>query len=137
MELVEAFAPWAFAVHLKDMAVQEYDDGFLLAEVPLGEGILDLPKIVQTLRSRHPEVQFSLEMMTRDPLMVPCLTEKYWAAMADVPGRDLARTLKLVQARSRKEALPQISHLSQSEQFTVEEENVRRCLAYAREHLNL
>jgi len=138
MELVEAFAPWAFAVHLKDMAVQEYEDGFLLAEVPLGDGILDLPKVVQTLRSRHPEVRFSLEMMTRDPLNVPCLTDKYWAAMADVPGRDLARTLKMVRARGRKEALPRIIKvLSLPEQFMVEEENVRKCLAYARERLDL
>jgi len=119
------------------MAVQEYEDGFLLAEVPLGEGVLDLPKVVQALRSRHPEARFSLEMMTRDPLKVPCLTDKYWAAMADVPGRDLARTLKMVRARGRKEALPRISHLPPSEQFAVEEDNVRKCLAYAREHLGL
>jgi len=137
MEVVEACAPWAFTVHLKDMAVQEYEDGFLLAEVPLGEGVLDLPKVVQALRSRHPEARFSLEMMTRDPLKVPCLTDKYWAAMADVPGRDLARTLKMVRARGRKEALPRISHLPPSEQFAVEEDNVRKCLAYAREHLGL
>jgi len=137
MEVIEACAPWAFDVHLKDMAVREYDDGFLLAEVPLGEGILELPKVVKTLRSRHPEVHFSLEMMTRDPLKVPCLTDKYWAAMADVPGRDLARTLKMVQARGRKEALPRISHLPSAEQFAVEEENVRKCLAYARERLDL
>jgi len=137
MEVIETWAPWAFAAHLKDMAVQECEDGFLLAEVPLGEGILDLPKVVQTLRSRHPEVHFSLEMMTRDPLKVPCLTDKYWAVMADVPGRDLARTLRLVRARGRKEALPRISQLPLSEQFAAEEENVRKCLAYAHEHLDL
>ena len=43
METVEALAPWAFSTHLKDMAVEEYEDGFLLAEVPLGKGFLDLP----------------------------------------------------------------------------------------------
>ena len=34
------------------MAVEEYDRGFLLSEVPLGEGFLDLAKMIETLR-RH------------------------------------------------------------------------------------
>ena len=131
MAVVEAYAPWAFSVHLKDMAVQEYEDGFLLAEVPLGEGVLDLPKIVQVLRSRHPEARFSLEMMTRDPLKIPCLTDGYWAAMGDVPGRNLACTLKMVRTRGRKEPLPRVSHLPLSEQFEIEDANVRKCLARA------
>jgi sugar phosphate isomerase/epimerase len=135
LAVVEAYAPWAFSVHLKDMAVQEYEQGFLLAEVPLGEGVLDLPKVVQTLRRHHPEVRFSLEMMTRDPLKVPCLTERYWVAMGDVPGCDLARTLRMVRARGAKQDLPRISPLSLAEQFQREDENVQKCLAYAQEHL--
>jgi len=131
MAVVEAYAPWAFSVHLKDMAVQEYDEGFLLAEVPLGEGVLDLPRAVQILRSRHPEVRFCLEMMTRDPLKIPCLTDRYWAPMGDVPGRHLARTLRMVRTRGRKEPLPRISHLPLSEQVEIEDINVRKCLAYA------
>ena len=39
----------ASRVHLKDMGVEESADGFLLAEVPLGEGILDLKGIVAAL----------------------------------------------------------------------------------------
>jgi sugar phosphate isomerase/epimerase len=130
MEVVEAYAPWAFSVHLKDMAVAEYDEGFLLAEVPLGEGLLDLPKVVQVLRSRHPEVQFCLEMITRDPLKIPCLTDRYWVAMGDLPGRALARTLRTVRTHGRKD-LPRISPLSPSEQTQAEDANVRKCLAYA------
>jgi len=136
MEVIEAYTPWAFSVHLKDAAVREYEDGFLLADVPLGEGILDLPKMVQTLRSRHPEVGFSLEMMTRDPLKVPCLTEAYWAAMGDIPGSYLARTLKMVRTWG-KQSLAQVSQLSMSEQFVLEDANVRKCLAYAKERLGL
>ena len=136
MSVVEAYAPWAFSVHLKDMAVQEYEDGFLLAEVPLGEGVLDLSQAVQTLRQHHPEVHFLLEMMTRDPLKVPCLTEKYWAAMGDVPASYLGRTLRMVRTRSKQD-LPHVSQLSLDEQYQREDENVKKCLAYAREHLGL
>jgi sugar phosphate isomerase/epimerase len=136
-ETVKALAPFAFSCHFKDMAVEERDDGFLMAEVPLGEGFLDLPAIVKTLRSAHPEVRFNLEMMTREPLVIPCLEEKYWATFGDVPGRDLARTLAMVRKHARKERLPKVTTLPQAEQLAVEENNVRRSFRYAQEQLRL
>jgi len=45
METVERLAPWTFNVHFRDMAIEETDEGFLLSEVPLGEGLLDMPRI--------------------------------------------------------------------------------------------
>ena len=50
METVEKLAPYTFNVHLKDMATEEYAKGFLLSEVPLGEGMLDMKRIVGTIR---------------------------------------------------------------------------------------
>jgi len=135
MEVVEAYAPWGFAVHLKDMAVAEYEDGFLLADVPLGEGLLDLSRMVQILRKVRSEIQFSLEMATRDPLKVPCLTEKYWVTFEDVPGSDLARTLKYVRANASPERLAKVSHLPLERQVELEEQNISKCLRYAAEHL--
>ena len=78
------------------MGLEEYRQGFLLAEVPLGTGILDLPRVVRALRAARPEIRLNIEMITRDPLKVPCLTEGYWVTFADLPGaasgpRDLAR----------------------------------------------
>lgn len=138
MDIVEAYAPWCFATHLKDMAVAEYEGGFLLADVPLGEGLLDLLEMVRILRKARPETHFSLEMATRDALKVPCLTEKYWATFADVPGTDLARTLRYVRTHaSRIDALPHVSHLPLEEQVKLEEQNIKKCLRYAAEHLNL
>ena len=137
MAVVEAYAPFAFSVHLKDMAVAEYEEGFLLADVPLGQGLLDLRRIVQILRKARPEIRFSLEMATRDSLKVPCLTEKYWATFADVPGSDLARTLMYVRTNSSKGRLPKVNHLPLDEQVKLEEANVKKCLAFAKEHLNL
>jgi sugar phosphate isomerase/epimerase len=136
IEVVEAYAPWAFSVHLKDQAVAEYDDGFLFADIPLGEGFLDLARMVKILRGAKPEVRFSLELITRDPLKVPCLTEKYWATFADVPGRDLARTLRIVRANAC-DRLPHVSDRPLDEQVKLEEENVTKCLAYARDHLGI
>jgi sugar phosphate isomerase/epimerase len=135
METVKALAPYAFTCHLKDMAVEERADGFLMAEVPLGTGFIDVPAIVETLRKANPKIRLNLEMMTRDPLVIPCLTDGYWATFADVPGRDLARTLAMVRKHARKEPLPKITSLRQKEQLEAEESNVLESFRYARSHL--
>ncbi len=132
MEVVEALAPWALTTHIKDMAVREYERGFLLAEVPLGTGFLELTRMLQVLRATRPVIRLNLEMMTRDPLEVPCLTEKYWATFEGLPGIYLARTLTMVRAHASKHPLPRVGSLALDERLKVEEDNARRCLASAR-----
>lgn len=134
-ETTELLAPVTFTTHVKDMAVEEYPDGFLLAEVPLGTGFLDLTKVCGVVRKANPKVRLNLEMITRDPLKVPCLTAKYWATFADMPAKQLAAMLALVRSKAGKEKLPRVSHLSKDEQVKREDENVRACLKYATEKL--
>ncbi len=137
MEVVEQLAPYAVTTHFKDMAVEEYAEGFLLSEVPLGEGMLDLPRIVATLRRHRPNIHFSLEMITRDPLRVPCLTEKYWATFPDRNGRYLARALAMARANKPKNPLPRVAGLDREAALRLEMENVERSIAYARDRLGL
>src|SRR5688500_20290661 len=89
------------------MAVASYDEGFLLSEVALGEGMLDIPGMVKGLQQRDPNTIFALEMITREPLKIPVFTKKYWATFDDtyspLPGRELARVLEIV--RSSKKPL--------------------------------
>src|SRR5262249_8449895 len=134
---VESLAPFAFSTHLKDMAVQEYAEGFLLSEVPLGEGFLDLKKMVAVLQQANPAIQFSLEMITRDPLKIPCLTRKYWSTMEAVPAPQLAGALALVRKHAAKKPLPHTTGLDLDRQLELEDENVRASFAYAREQLGL
>ena len=54
MATVEALAPYAVSTHIKDMGVAPYPDGFLLSEMPLGEGMLDMRRIVDTIRRARP-----------------------------------------------------------------------------------
>jgi hypothetical protein len=119
------------------MGIEECVDGFLLSEVPLGTGILDLERVVRLLRKARPQIRFNIEMITRDPLLVPCLEDRYWATFPDLPGRHLARTLSLVRRHPPSRPLPRISPLSRDEQLRAEDENVRACLAFARERLEL
>ena len=130
-QVVRDLAPFAITVHFKDMAVEDAPDGFLLAEVPLGKGILDLKSIVAVLRQANPRIRFNLEMITRDPLSIPCLGEKYWATLGRVPAPDLARTLALVRRSRRPQPLPRIAQLPPREQLAAEEAHVRESFAFA------
>ena len=137
MEVVQTLAPYLFSTHVKDMAVEEYADGFLLSEVPLGTGILDLPKMVEICKQQNPAVTFNLEMITRDPLQIPCLTPDYWATFGEVPGAELARTLRMVRQHQPESALPRFSQLSTDDRLTAEEKNIRTSLAYSTEKLGM
>jgi len=137
MEVVEELAPFAVTTHFKNMAVKDAPEGFLLSEVPLNQGALDLAKVVDTIRTARPRIRFSLEMITRDPLKIPCLSDQYWVTFPDRDGLYLARTLRFVHDHSPSEPLPQVSGMDQAARLRLEEENVKQCLAFARESLGL
>ena len=135
-EPITALAPYAFAVHLKDQALREYKDGFLLGDIPLGQGAFDLKRMVETIRKVNPQVRFALELITRDALKVPCLTREYWATLPDVPGTDLARTLRFVREHSSAN-LQGVSTLPLESQVALEDAHIAATLRYAREELSL
>ncbi len=133
--VVEALAPFAASVHLKDMAVQPYADGFLLSEVPLGTGLLDLPRIIATLRKANPGIGFNLEMGTRDPLKVPCLTPGYWAPFTERPAIDLAHAMTLVRDHPVHQPPPSVTGKEVAQVLAEEEMNNKVSLAWMREHV--
>ena len=138
-ETYRLLAPVTFYVSFKDMAVGLYDDGFLLAEMALGEGLLDLPAMVKGLQQRDPQMIFALEMITREPLRIPVHTRKYWATFepsdSPLPGKDVARMLEL--ARTSKHKLTTTVGLSPAEALKLEDAMIDRSIAYARRSLSL
>jgi sugar phosphate isomerase/epimerase len=137
-DAIETLAPYAISTHFKDMAVEPYADGFLLSEVPLGEGIVDLGGAVSAIRRARPKANFTLEMITRNPLPVPCLTDRYWTTFPDRNGKFLADTLRLVhEAAGRVQDLPRVDHERPEGLLQLEEENVKQSLYYARTRLGL
>ncbi|MDB5242770.1 MAG: Xylose isomerase protein barrel [Spirosoma sp.] len=131
MEVVKNLAPYVMSTHVKDMGVEEYADGFLLSEVPLGKGVLDLPAMYALCRKHNPAVTFNLEMITRDPLEIPCLKPDYWSTFEGVPGGDLARMLRLARQQKSAGPLPRVSQLSPEARLAAEEQNILACLAYS------
>jgi sugar phosphate isomerase/epimerase len=133
---IEALAPHAFTVHFKDQALREHDHGFLLADIPLGQGSFDLQRIAAILTRAKPDIRMVLELITRDPLKVPCLSEKFWATMPQVSGSDLARTVRFVREHPAK-SLQEVGSLSLDRQVELEDANIAASLKYAREELAL
>jgi 3-oxoisoapionate decarboxylase len=109
--------------------------------VVLGDGILDLKGITQILRQKDPNMIIDLEMITRDPLKIPVFTAKYWATFDDsyspLPARDLAKTLAIVKKNRPKSPLPRVTGLTQEQQVRMEDEFNLKCIAYARQNLDL
>ena len=140
-ETYRLLAPVTFYVSFKDMAVAPYEDGFLLSEVALGEGMLDIPGMVKGLQQRDPNMIFALEMITRDPLKIPVFTKKYWATFDDsyspLPGRDLARMLEIVRTTPPKTPLTKTTGLSAPDALKLEDEMINRSIAWARKNLSL
>ena len=137
MKVVQTLVPFSFSTHVKDIGVDEYADGFLMSEVPLGKGFLDLPKIVSLCRQHNPGIRFNLEMITRDPLKIPCLGNDYWASFEGISGGELARTLRMVKRNKYQSHLPTVSHVSEEERLAVEERNVLECLRFSKDRLGM
>lgn len=134
-ETVRLLAPFAVSTHLKDARLAEASHGFLLDDAPLGLGMIDVPALVRVLLRENPRLNLTLEMITRDPLVVPCLEESYWHS-SQASGRRLAKTLRLVR-QNGTENLSQVNSLSPERQIALEDENVRVCLDFARAHLTV
>ena len=140
-ETFDALTPFAIFSHIKDMGLAEYPQGFLLSEVPFGEGVIDLKARVAQLRRKDPRMLFCLEMITRDPLEIPIFGDKYWAtfgaASVEIPGRDVAQVLRLANRTLQAKPLPRISQLSPADQIKAEDEYNLACIRYARQNLNM
>jgi sugar phosphate isomerase/epimerase len=133
--------PYIVFAHIKDMAVQEYEDGFLLSEVPFGDGIIDLKMFTDTLRKKNRNMPIYLEMITRDPLKVPVYTEAYWRSFEDpsstISGHDLAKVLRLVKTKASKKPLPSMAGLSPEAQVKLEDDLNNQCIQWGRKNLAL
>ena len=132
---VDALAPFAMSVHLKDMSVQPHESGFLLSEVTCGNGFLDLPRLVAVLSKANPEVRFNLEMATRDPLLIPCLTDNYFTTFPERKATHLDAAMQRVKANPPKESPPSIAGKSMPQQLMEEEANNRGSLQWMHQHL--
>ncbi len=137
-QTIDTLEPYTLFISFKDIAVDLYDQGILLSEVPFGDGHLDLAGLVARFQRKNPKILFQLEMLTRDPLKVPIFTEQYWKVYDDrspVPSRDLAMLMSWIRQHPPKKPLPRTSGLSPEGVLALEDEYNQRSIDYARAYL--
>jgi 3-oxoisoapionate decarboxylase len=134
MSVVRKLAPYTKSMHLKDMAVMPYDQGFLLSEVVCGRGFLDVKGMVTLCRRANPKVHINLEMITNHVLKVPVKTDVYWATFPERRATALPAIMKLVNDYASQE-MPKTDDLSQDQLLAREEDNNRLCLLWGRNNL--
>src|SRR5581483_6338757 len=64
METVETLGPLALTFHLRDSVIYETRRGAAVQWVPLGEGVVDFPKIVARARQLCPNVHVYIKPIT-------------------------------------------------------------------------
>lgn len=133
MTVVRNLAPWVKSTHLKDMAVQRYPDGFLLAEVVCGQGFLDMKGMTEIIRRSNPNCRIFLEMITDHVLKIPVNTDNYWVTFPERKATALPMILKLVDEHSSP--MPVTQGLSEQQLLSREEENNKDCLDWGRKNL--
>lgn len=129
VDTVTKLAPYAMACSMKDMGVAPYADGFLLSEVLFGTGINDQKALFQMMRDHNPRINLVQEIITRDPLEIPVLTESYWKTLPGIGADRLATTMANVRARAQ--ALPVVSGLSPQQKLQTEEDNNRKTFEWS------
>lgn len=71
-------------------------------------------------------------MITRDPLLVPCLNGEYWNTLPAVSAPRFAAILAL--AKSRHPPLATITGIPHAAQLRAEADNISACIRHARTH---
>ena len=131
-ETVAALAPYVKACSLKDVAVAPYDQGFLMSEVLFGTGITDQLALFRQMRRHNPRVNPVTELITRDPLKVPVLTDDYYRSF---PKQRARRDRWMAMVKAKATALPIVSTLSPAARFQLEEDNNRKVFEWGLTHM--
>ncbi|MGI9146874.1 MAG: sugar phosphate isomerase/epimerase family protein [Chloroflexota bacterium] len=105
----EILAPYVLTTQVRDTRVWAVEDGAMAQWTPVGEGNVDLRRIVELVGNQAPQVPINLEIITAGaPKHLPYLDPEstFWKLYPDMLARDFARFIELAR-RGRQEPLDQ------------------------------
>jgi 3-oxoisoapionate decarboxylase len=107
----EVLAPYVISSHVRDSRVWAVEDGAMAQWVPVGQGSMDLRRIVQIMAEQAPDAPVDLEIITGSsgPKHIPYLNpgSDYWQMYPEMPAPDFARFVALAE-RGKPEPLEQL-----------------------------
>jgi hypothetical protein len=115
------------------MGVAPYDKGFLMSEVQFGSGITDQKALFALMRQHNPRINAVAELITRDPLKIPVLTDDYYRSFPRAQRQRRDRWMAMVTAKQTK--LPYTSQLTPLQQLQAEEDNNRTTFVWGLRNL--
>lgn len=62
LKTAQVLAPYSITVHLKDFRIEKNSRGHKIIGVPLGEGLVDFPKIIKILKQSNLDPNINLEL---------------------------------------------------------------------------
>lgn len=94
----EILAPYIVTTHLRDTRIWATGDGAMVQWAPIGEGNVDLRRIVEIVGQHAPDSALDLEIISGvAPKAIPYLdpTSDFWRMYPDMRARDFARFLAI------------------------------------------
>jgi sugar phosphate isomerase/epimerase len=96
---MEILGPYTLTTHVRDSVVFEHPRGAAAQWVNLGEGNVDLKRIVELHKQLCPQAAMQLENITgRPPRIVPYLEPDFWKAFPKSLGSEFARFVALAKS---------------------------------------
>jgi sugar phosphate isomerase/epimerase len=105
VQTTELLAPYTLTSHVRDSRVWSVPEGAMYQWVPMGEGNVDLRRIVAILQAQAPSMTFNLETLTASPPRLVRLgpDAELWRVCPNALARDLVRYLALAQTGRAEE----------------------------------
>jgi len=106
----EVLGEYVISSHVRDTRVWAVEDGAMAQWVPVGQGNMDMKRIVEIMEERAPNAPVDLEIITGGaPKHIPYLdpSSDYWKMYPDMPAPDFARFVALAE-RGKPEPLEQL-----------------------------
>lgn len=136
VEALEVLAPRVKTAHLKDYQVVATSEGFALVGCALGEGVVELTRLLDLLSSGGPKISVNIESAVTKHLL-PALADSYLQHLPRASARELGRALRLVRDRGlpHMPRLPTERGATEAETLAEEDELVVRSVRWAQRAL--
>lgn len=137
---IETLAPVTYTTHFKDFKLVPTAKGALVVGSALGEGSIDLRRVVDILRERAPDPNLNIEA-TLETVEVPLFREGFWRGYRDMTAEALSPWLAILCAGAadahRDWRMPYEKGASEEELLAAEHDLIARSVKYCREVLGL
>ncbi len=98
LETVEVLAPYAVTSHFRDTALWAHPRGAAFQWTAMGDGSIDIGRVVRKFGELCPRVPMNLEIITgRPPKVIPYREAEFWRAFPNLKAKDFLRFVDLAE----------------------------------------